>query len=217
LDRPPAIATWLLRHLGCSPNTSAIIGDLAERYPNGRSRAWYWRQTFLTILVGFATELCAHRLLAIRAVLFSSLVTTASLYLTWLLSRSWIGGRAWLVPNRILVIALITAVLCAGSARLAALMYRPHEKAMTLVLLGFQLLGPYSIGGVFPLPVFWTVSFGYLLHVWLWNTGMSGLDSVCHICFVTPSAYHIFVQATATSLTSAVFLLGSGIFEPRTN
>src|ERR1051326_2066080 len=48
--QPPAIATWLLRHLGCSPNNDAVIGDLAERYHKRRSRMWYWRQVLITVI-----------------------------------------------------------------------------------------------------------------------------------------------------------------------
>jgi hypothetical protein len=46
----PQIATWLLKHLGCSPNKDAVIGDLGERYQKGRTRPWYWRQVLLTIM-----------------------------------------------------------------------------------------------------------------------------------------------------------------------
>ena len=38
MRRAPVIATWLLRHFGCSPQTEHVIGDLVERYEQGRSR-----------------------------------------------------------------------------------------------------------------------------------------------------------------------------------
>jgi hypothetical protein len=41
---PPAIATWMLQHFGSSPNNAELMGDLDERYRQGRSRTWYWRQ-----------------------------------------------------------------------------------------------------------------------------------------------------------------------------
>ena len=35
-DQPPAVATWLLKQFGCSPQNEAILGDLIEQYRNGR-------------------------------------------------------------------------------------------------------------------------------------------------------------------------------------
>jgi hypothetical protein len=48
--RPPTIATWLLRHFGYGRNNDAIIGDLTERYRQGRSRRWYWRQVLVAMI-----------------------------------------------------------------------------------------------------------------------------------------------------------------------
>ena len=39
---PPAVATWLLKKF--RPADEALLGDLLEECPNGRSTAWYWRQ-----------------------------------------------------------------------------------------------------------------------------------------------------------------------------
>jgi len=33
----PGIAKWLLRHFGASANNESVIGDLTERYRDGRS------------------------------------------------------------------------------------------------------------------------------------------------------------------------------------
>jgi hypothetical protein len=44
------IATWLLRHLGSGPNRDAILGDISERYGQGQSRAWYWKQVLLAVV-----------------------------------------------------------------------------------------------------------------------------------------------------------------------
>ena len=34
----PGTAKWLLRHFGASANNESVIGDLTERYRDGRSR-----------------------------------------------------------------------------------------------------------------------------------------------------------------------------------
>ena len=55
-NQPPSIAKWLLRHFGSSPNNEAVIGDLDERYRQGRSYLWYWKQAFQAIATSFFNE-----------------------------------------------------------------------------------------------------------------------------------------------------------------
>lgn len=43
--QPPRLATWLLRH------REALAGDLLERYNEGESDRWFWRQVLTAILV----------------------------------------------------------------------------------------------------------------------------------------------------------------------
>jgi hypothetical protein len=49
---PPRMARWLLNHFGCGPNNDAVIGDLNERYRQGRSYVWYWKQVLTAIAAG---------------------------------------------------------------------------------------------------------------------------------------------------------------------
>jgi hypothetical protein len=43
--KPPSLAAWLLKRLGVCDANEPLIGDLAEEFQDGRSAAWYWRQT----------------------------------------------------------------------------------------------------------------------------------------------------------------------------
>jgi hypothetical protein len=52
LRKPPALANWLLDRLGYTRQNAALAGDLLEEFRSGRSRAWYWRQTFMVIANG---------------------------------------------------------------------------------------------------------------------------------------------------------------------
>ena len=49
--RPPAIATWLIDHLGPVRHHESLTGDLIEQYRQGRSESWYWRQVVLAVLL----------------------------------------------------------------------------------------------------------------------------------------------------------------------
>ena len=65
--RPPAVATWLVQHFGCGPNTDAVLGDLAEQYLH-KSRMWYWRQVLKGIPVSVVTEALGHKVIAAKAI-----------------------------------------------------------------------------------------------------------------------------------------------------
>lgn len=52
--QPPRIARALLKTFGNDSNSDAILGDLAERFRTGKSRAWYWKEVLIAIaLTGF--------------------------------------------------------------------------------------------------------------------------------------------------------------------
>jgi hypothetical protein len=51
---PPALADWMLNRSGFARRNPPLRGDLLEEFRNGRSAAWYWRQTFLLVLTGLA-------------------------------------------------------------------------------------------------------------------------------------------------------------------
>ncbi|MGA8183891.1 MAG: hypothetical protein WB819_09630, partial [Terriglobia bacterium] len=55
-SQPPALASWMLRHLVLGDRTEAIEGDLLEEFQRRRSAGWYWRQVAGAIL-GFSNLL----------------------------------------------------------------------------------------------------------------------------------------------------------------
>jgi hypothetical protein len=63
----PVVATWLLDRLTSGPARDALAGDLIEQYRQGRSRAWYWWQVLVAIVVATIREVRLHWIIAIRA------------------------------------------------------------------------------------------------------------------------------------------------------
>jgi len=55
-SKPPSLATWLIEHLNPGGRNEALTGDLLEQLSQGRSVAWYWRQVFVAIFIGFVKE-----------------------------------------------------------------------------------------------------------------------------------------------------------------
>ena len=59
-SHPPALATWLLRHLIPRRNREVLAGDLFESFSQGHSASWFWRQVLTALLVGASRELSAR-------------------------------------------------------------------------------------------------------------------------------------------------------------
>jgi hypothetical protein len=76
-SRPPRVATWVLGRFGTGQALGPVAGDLFEEWQRGRSRTWYWKQVLVAVVVGFGTEVCRHKVLAVRAVATGRLVRGA--------------------------------------------------------------------------------------------------------------------------------------------
>jgi hypothetical protein len=84
-SQPPRLASWLLRHLASSPQRESLAGDLIERYHQGQSATWYWRQVLAAILAGVIRDIRDHKLLAM-----SWQGTTMDLHI----KKVWLPGAA---------------------------------------------------------------------------------------------------------------------------
>jgi hypothetical protein len=71
MKRPPALASWMLRHLTPGPRREDLAGDLLEELCNGRSRAWYWRQSLAAVAIANRRHARHYTLAALFAVLWS--------------------------------------------------------------------------------------------------------------------------------------------------
>jgi len=74
MKRTPFFPTWLLKHLGCSSDNDAVMGDLSERYQQGKTVAWYWKQTLVAVIASAFNEVRGHKWLTFRSVLVGWIV-----------------------------------------------------------------------------------------------------------------------------------------------
>ena len=49
---PPGLALWLFRHACSAQYKEALAGDLVERFREGQTRSWFWRQVLIACTVG---------------------------------------------------------------------------------------------------------------------------------------------------------------------
>jgi hypothetical protein len=167
--QPPRLASWLLRRLAGGSKRESLIGDLDEQVARGRSSSWYWRQVLSAILVGAATDLRDHKLLAVRAVLVGWAVLIPWFYLTIAVSRripfrevtdTWIPGVwsdadsvllrmawwAWWIYEVPLVIAWCGVSLVIGW--MIARLHREHQAALLFACVASQL--PWTVLWAWP-------------------------------------------------------------------
>jgi hypothetical protein len=55
----PGLAIWWLRH-ACPGSNDALTGDLIERFREGQTRGWFWRQVLIAFIVSVLGEVRRH-------------------------------------------------------------------------------------------------------------------------------------------------------------
>lgn len=106
--RVPPLATWLLERAVVASCKEALAGDLSERFRQGRSAAWYWRQTLRAILVCAVDGVRRQTGLAVLAVGLSYVLLVAAGYAAsaihdasgiavwnWTINHGFDGMRVW--------------------------------------------------------------------------------------------------------------------------
>jgi hypothetical protein len=136
--KPPAFATWLLRHLGSSPHNDAIIGDLIEQYEQAPSSVWYWKQCLKAIAVGLFNECRGHKFETVRAlligwaVLFIYFKTFEAVRDLFAALQSW--SRSWRHDWLLLPFFTLDAILfCFTAGWLIARLHRSRHVPMVLI------------------------------------------------------------------------------------
>lgn len=54
---PPRLAIWLLAHVTRSEHREAVLGDLLERFAEGETACWFWRQALSAFAVALASAI----------------------------------------------------------------------------------------------------------------------------------------------------------------
>jgi hypothetical protein len=58
-SNPPRRAIWFLQN-ACPGENEALTGDLIERFCEGQTRGWFWRQVLIAFALGILSEIRRH-------------------------------------------------------------------------------------------------------------------------------------------------------------
>jgi len=144
VNHPPKFAAWLLQHLGCSDDNDAVLGDLAERYQEGKASAWYWKQTLTAIVVSTFEDIRARKAQALRAVLGGCLVHISIEFLTtpyYPLVPYWVPLRWWGTGFETIAGSAIALLLGIAVGWTIVRLYQGRRAILLCYLLLMQVLG----------------------------------------------------------------------------
>ena len=95
---PPRLATWMLLRLMPGDHDEALAGDLLESYRAGRSRAWYWTQVLVALVIRWMGSLFRHWSSLIVAATWATISSAWGLLIIRLhYTGNWIGP-VWRLP-----------------------------------------------------------------------------------------------------------------------
>jgi hypothetical protein len=143
---PPFLALWCLSRLSGTRN-EALVGDLVERFAEGETPVWFWRQTLMTLASTFGREARQHGLSFLRALAAAAVVLLLMWNLEPLLTNKilhfethalfewdplWLHHRGWKVAFLTLQ-ALHVGMWFAAIGWLAPRIHRAHPRLIVTV------------------------------------------------------------------------------------
>ena len=148
--RPPHLATRLLLRLPASSRRESLLGDLEERFRQGRSRSWYWWQVLAAFTGQALTEIGDHKLLAAGTAIVVWIVVVGWVEGTW-----WLYGittHRWPILNRstfwLWYGGGLQLIWCLGAALTGSVAARVGGRLPTAKIL-------VALVAIFPLAVWW--------------------------------------------------------------
>jgi hypothetical protein len=119
------LATRLLESFVPQRTSEALLGDLMEQYQGGRSRAWYWRQAILALVICAGREVRTSKLKSVRAIALGYLTGASLCYFTTsIAARFVIGYTAYLVFSPLAFLSFAAS---------GWIVRRSHPRAMVLI------------------------------------------------------------------------------------
>lgn len=208
--RPPKVARWLLEHFGSSPNNSAIVGDLDERYQHGRSRIWYGKEAQVALVMSFFQEVWGHKLLAVRALLIGWAVKETLLNILGVYGGRYLRFHYEPFVDGILF-PLIWIMAPMGTSWIIARTHRSHARSMVLLYTAVELILAAITAPSIAMPSSsgrWTLLF-WFSQTWI-SIVMNGAIVRIFVYFRIFST--ILTLWMSTGIVIVTLLLGAGCF-----
>jgi hypothetical protein len=148
---PPRLAIWLLNRV-CAGGSEALAGDLVERFREGQTRVWFWRQVLIVLAIGALGKMrrywpylsYAAAGSAIPALLWRTVEGVPAALHWWALP--WPLSQIAFEGSRSALLALAAVPVLAVGLRISLAfrwvsLFRTAAINLTLLALGHYLLG----------------------------------------------------------------------------
>lgn len=183
MREPPAIAAWFLKRFAITRRSESLLGDLFEEYQTGRSSGWYWRETFVALLIAAHRE--SRELFARRATRVFLALLAPSAPLVWLFALSEQYRQRCptppILPSGALVLATCSGLVAVATALVLwrSSLLRPLRVTRRPGLLRLSVVAFAAIGG-----------FSGAAVTWAGTTSCSTERLVCPSSYQTSSCVH---------------------------
>ncbi len=159
-SNPPRLAIWLLRHACPGSHNQALTGDLVEKFREGRSHGWFWKQVLIAIAVGVLGEVQRHwphfsyaiAGTAVPASLWKSVEGAPRFWHWWVLPWPWSQLVLECSPKTLLALAalpvLAAALVISWAFRWVSLLWTGMINLALITLLHYLL----GVLDTFPIP-----------------------------------------------------------------
>ena len=163
---PPSLATKLLEAFVPPRTSDALLGDLIEQYARGRSRAWYWRQVLLALVICAGDDVRRRKLQAVSAIIIGCVTSLPLCYALTSLAAQFVRGyktflvfvplvffsaavSGWIVRRlypRPMVVIYAGFCLVASAVACAVYAWLPLLDRIPLPVLAFLVASDFIIG-----------------------------------------------------------------------
>jgi hypothetical protein len=115
------------------PHRDAIIGDIVEDFRQGRSGAWFWRQSLAAVFLSNCRDMYEHKVLTVRSVLTGTAVLWLAKHLVWDPVRSVLPDLNAAVTTWLQTHGVDAVFTAAGWA--VAKLHKAHARSMLFAYL----------------------------------------------------------------------------------
>jgi hypothetical protein len=176
----PALPAWLVAQTACSLDNDALLGDLAQRFAEGRSASWYWKQAAVSIVASVFAQIRRQPLTILRGVTAGWLIYFPLGYVIFHFGFYELALDSLQVDNPDLLIGSWAPPIWYHTAKFGTIYTYGANLIATALMFGISLLSGWILSALFrpgsrPVLLFFSVT---VLLSWIFYSATLGNSAV---------------------------------------